>query len=76
MDAIPAVPFYAYRTPKNLRNVLVRASVNRRTKEVAGNYKCGHSRCKTCPILMTTNEFTSHTRHYLLSTWQGSMEIK
>ena len=29
--------------------------------ESPGNYPCGVSRCETCPILIVTDEFSSHT---------------
>ena len=30
-------------------------------REPPGNYPCGAPRCKTCPILVTSDEFSSHT---------------
>ena len=39
---------------------MVRATLTAKTYESPGNRLCGAARCKTCPVLMTTNEFTSH----------------
>ena len=52
-------PLIAFRRPKNLKDLLVRASLTSRVHETSGNFRCGASRCKTCPILRTTNIFVS-----------------
>jgi len=59
-EVLPDPPLVAYRRPKNLRDLLVKANVASTTKEPPGNYRCGSSRCKTCPALLTTKEFVSH----------------
>ena len=52
-------PIIAFRCPKNLKDLLVHASLTSRVNETPGNFRCGASRCKTCPILTTTNIFVS-----------------
>ena len=39
--------------------MLVHATLTSRTNETAGNFLCKTNRCKTCPILKTTNVFCS-----------------
>ena len=46
-------PLIASRCPKNLKDLLVRATLT--------SNPCGAPRCKTCPILRVTDEFSSHT---------------
>ena len=53
-------PLIAFRRPRNLRDLLVRTSLNATQNETPGNRPCGAAGCKTCPILMATDEFTSH----------------
>ena len=50
----------AFHSLRNLRDLLVRATQTAKTYESPGNCPCGAARCKTCPILMATDEFTSH----------------
>ena len=59
-EAFSLPPLIAFRRPKNLRDFLVRATLTAKTHESPGNRPCEAARCKTCPILMTTDEFTSH----------------
>ena len=40
---------------------LVWAALTSKPREPPGNYPCGAARCKTCPILVTLDEFSSHT---------------
>ena len=54
-------PLIAFRRLKNLRDFLVRAVFTPTPFKPPGNYPCGASRCKTCPILRVTDEFSSHT---------------
>ena len=49
-----------FRRPKNLKDLLVGANLRSTPSELPGNYLCGASRCKTCPILKVTDEFSSH----------------
>ena len=56
---IPASPLIAFRRPRNLRDLLVRASLNDIQNETPGNRPCGAAGCKTCPILTATDEFTT-----------------
>ena len=51
-------PLIAFRRPRNLRDLLVRASLNATQNETPGNRPCGAAGCKTCPILTATDEFT------------------
>ena len=54
-------PLIALCHPRNLRDLLVCATLTATSHESLGNYPCGVSKCKTCPILMVTYEFFSHT---------------
>ena len=58
-EAIPSLPIIAFRRPRNLRDLLVRAIVSPKNSDVPGNFRCEARRCKTCPILVTTDTFTS-----------------
>ena len=51
----------AFRRPRNLRDLLVRAPLTVTSQKPPGNRPCGAAGCKTCPILTATDEFTSHT---------------
>ena len=59
-EVLPDPPLVAYQRPKNLRDLLIKVNVASTTKEPPGSYRCGSSRCKTCPALVTTKEFVSH----------------
>ena len=52
-------PLIAFRRPKNLKDLLVHATLSWRANETVGNFRCSTNRCKTCPILKTTNVFIS-----------------
>ena len=52
-------PMIAFRRPKNLKDLLVHASLTSYANETPGNFLCGTIRCKTCPILKTTNVICS-----------------
>ena len=54
-------PLISFRHPKNLKDFLVRATLTSNPSEPSGNYTCRAPRCKTCPILRVTDEFSSHT---------------
>ena len=58
--AFPSFPLIAFRRPKNLKDLLVRASLKPPSYNKPGNRPCGAARCKTCPILLATDEFSSH----------------
>ena len=58
-EAIPSLPINAFRRPRNLRDLLVRAIISPEKSDVPGNFRCEARRCKTCPILVTTDMFTS-----------------
>ena len=51
----------AFRPPRNLRDLLVCADLYLPKKAVDsfGNFHCDARRCKTCPILVTTNTLSS-----------------
>ena len=68
--AVPSPPIIAFRRPRSLRDLLVHAEIKPLTRRAPGNSRCGASRCKTCPILLTTKEFTSHStgRKYTIRT--------
>ena len=46
---------------QNLRDLLVQVELKPPVCSPPGNQKCGGSRCKTCPTLMCTAKFTSHS---------------
>ena len=54
-------PLIAFRRPKNLKDLLVRTTLTSAPPEPPGNYPCGVSRCKTCPLLKVMDEFSSNT---------------
>ena len=58
--AFPLPPLSAFHHPRNLRDHLVRATLTSTPHELPGNRPCRDSQCKTCPILVATNEFSSH----------------
>ena len=60
-QAFPLPPLIAFRRPKNLRDLLVKATLITTQQDAPGNYRCESGRCKTCPILSTTDAFASHT---------------
>ena len=51
----------AFRHLKNLKDLLVQATLTSTLSEPPGNYPYGVSMCKTCPILRAMDEFSSHT---------------
>ena len=59
-QAFPWPPLIAFRHPKNLKDLLVRATLTTTQHNAPGNYRCGSGGGKTCPILLTTNTFASH----------------
>ena len=54
-------PPIAFCRARRLRDLLVCATVTATPHGSPGSYPCWVSRYKTCPILMFTNEFSSHT---------------
>ena len=60
-EAFRYPPLIAFRRPRNLKDFLVRATLTSTPSKSPGNYPCGAPRCKTCPILKVTDEFSSHT---------------
>ena len=70
-QAIPNLPLIAFRRPKNLRDLLVRAKLNTPAPPTnTGNTPCGRSRCKCCSEIVTTNTFKSYNtgRRYNIRT--------
>ena len=59
--ATPEPPLIAFRRPKNLRDLLVRAELRQNQRSPPGNKKCGNPKCKTCSILITESTFSSHS---------------
>ena len=51
----------AFRRPRNLKDLLVCATLTITSHESPGNHLCRAPGCKTCPILMATDEFSGHT---------------
>ena len=49
----------AFCQPKNLCDLLVHANITPKISDPLGNSHCKARRCKTCPILVTTNTFYS-----------------
>ena len=68
-EVFPEVPILSYRRPKNLRDILIRARINRDTpSNPSGTYKC-HSRpnCITCQHIThstTSFNFTNTDKNY------------
>ena len=60
-EALPLLPLIAFHRPKNLMYLLVRATLTTNNQEPPGNRPCGATGCKTCPVMMASDEFTSHT---------------
>ena len=58
--AVPELPLIAYRRPKNLWDLLVRAELTPRVRQEPGTRRCGRRGCKTCPMLQTMDSITSH----------------
>ena len=59
--AFPLPPLIAYRRLKNLRDILVRASLTSGPCDAPSNKPCGAARFKTCLILLAMDVFSSHT---------------
>ena len=56
-------PLISVCRPKNLKDFLVWTTLTSTPSEPSDNYQCGvfTCRCKSCPILRVTNEFSSYT---------------
>ena len=62
-QAIPNPPLVAYRRPKNLRDLLVRAKLETPAPPTnTGNIPCRHRRCKCCYEIVTTSSFRSYNK--------------
>ena len=58
--AVPNAPLVAYRRPRSLNDLLVRASIRPLENVIyEGSRQCGRPRCKTCAHVKTGTEFTS-----------------
>ena len=58
--AIPYPPIVAFRRPKNIKDLLVRAKLNPPAPPAnAINTKCNNKRCKFCHEMVTCNKFKS-----------------
>ena len=57
--AFPLPPLIVFRTPRKLKDLLVRATLIPIVYELPGNHPRGAPRCKTCPILLAMDEFSS-----------------
>ena len=57
---ISAFPVNSFSPFEEFKGFLAQATLTAKTYESPGNRPCGAAGCKTCPILMTTNGFTSH----------------
>lgn len=61
-DVLPAAPLAAYRRPKNLRDLLVRASLKKQGRNPRqvhanpGSVPCNSKKCLTCKHVILTNE--------------------
>ena len=59
-EAIPSLPIIAIHRPRNLLDLLVHAVISpKKAVDSFGNFRCEARRCKTCPILVTTDTFSS-----------------
>ena len=54
-QAFPSLPIIAFRRPRNLCDLLVCAAISPNTSNPPDNFHCEARRCKTCPILVTTD---------------------
>ena len=67
--AVPETPVLAYRRPRNLRDLIVRAKVPPLTDETSspiqhGNFRCGTNRCVVCKDHMKEGDtFISHSNN-------------
>ena len=59
--AFQCPPLIAFRCLKNLRDLLVWATLTSMSHQPPSNYPCRVSKCKTCPIVMAMDEFSGHT---------------
>ena len=70
--AVPETPVLAYRHPRNLRDLIVRAKVPPLTDVNSspiqhGNFRCGTNRCVVCKDHMKEGDtFTSHSTFHLI----------
>ena len=58
-EAVPLPPLVAYCRPKNLRDLLTRATLKPSLEVYEGNSQCCHPRCKMCKIIKTCKMFSS-----------------
>ena len=54
-------PLIAFCRLKNLKDLLVQASLTSMSQLEPGNLSCGAARCKACPMLLGMDAFSSHT---------------
>ena len=59
LKAFPSFPIIIFWRPKNVRDLLVHIDITSKTSDPSGNFHCEASSCKTCPILVTTDTFSS-----------------
>ena len=58
-EAVPSPPLVANRRPKNLKDLLVRASLKPPLQRHEGSTRCGRPRCKSCMHIKTGITFKS-----------------
>ena len=58
-QAVPNPPLVAYRRPKNLKDLLVRATLNPPERNYEATRQCGRPRCKTCAHIKMGVGFSS-----------------
>ena len=58
-QVMPNPPLVAYRRPKNLKDLLVRATLNPPERNFEGTRQCGRPRCKTCAHIKVGVVFSS-----------------
>ena len=61
MGFVPDPPLVANRRPRNLKDLLVRASSKPPQIDYQGSSQCGRPRCKTCARIKTGTRFSSAT---------------
>ena len=59
-NVLHSTTVYRLLMPKYPEGLLVQSSLTWTSYKVPGNCPCGAARCKTCPILFTTNVFSIH----------------
>ena len=66
---VSSVPLVAYRCPKNLKDLLVRATLKPPQQSYKGTRQCGRPRCKTCTHVKMGVRFSSAANGETFRAW-------